>query len=282
MAPDEKSARAAVRLGEVQETLLIPLYGRALETKKRRPLLRDPKAVEMVSSIDYDFARFDGARSLFGSVLRTAIYDEWVRAFLTEHPAGTVVEIGTGLNTRFERLDNGKVHWFDLDLPDAIALRRNFFENDARRSMLPESVLEQGWRRVVQQSPPPYFFVAEAVLIYLEPWQVRHAIGAIARDFPGSRLAFDTAGEWMVKHQGDHDVLKKMAARMQWVCDDPLELETWGLGLRLLESRTLAEPPPRLESRVPWLLRRFGPILFRKRVNSYRMNSFDILVQAKA
>jgi O-methyltransferase involved in polyketide biosynthesis len=281
MAHDhETSTRTAVALGSVQETLLIPLYGRAVETKKKRPLLADPKAVEMVDSIDYDFTRFDGARSLFGSVLRTAIYDEWVRGFLAEHPAGTVVEIGTGLNTRFERLDNHEARWFELDLPDAITLRRKFFEDGARRTMLAESVLGDGWRLAVQKSPPPYFFVAEAVLIYLEPAQVRQAIGAIAREFPGSRLAFDTVGGWMASHQDSHDVLKKMAARMHWSCDDPHELEAWGLGLRLVESRTLANPPPALAPRVPWFLRTFGPIVFRKQVNSLRINLFDVPIRA--
>ncbi|MFX0577052.1 hypothetical protein [Nocardia nepalensis] len=48
-----------------QKSLLIPLYGPAVETGKRRPILRDPKAAEMVEAIDYDFARLDGGRSLW-------------------------------------------------------------------------------------------------------------------------------------------------------------------------------------------------------------------------
>lgn len=40
-----------------------------------------------------------------------------------------MIEIGTGLNTRFESVDNGVVRWLDLDLPDTIELRRQFFAN---------------------------------------------------------------------------------------------------------------------------------------------------------
>lgn len=116
-------------LGEIQETLLIPLYGRAVQTRRRNGLIHDPKAVEMVDSLDYDFSRFDGAKSLIGAALRTLQFDAWVADFLRRHPAGTVVEMGTGLNTRFERFDNGTVHWFDLDLPDVMALRRTFFQD---------------------------------------------------------------------------------------------------------------------------------------------------------
>jgi O-methyltransferase involved in polyketide biosynthesis len=70
----------------------------------------------MVRSIDYDPARYGRGAGGSVTVLRAAIVDYWVRAFLAEHPAGTVAELGTGLNTRFERVDNGQVHWFDLDL----------------------------------------------------------------------------------------------------------------------------------------------------------------------
>ena len=127
-----------VRLGAVQETLFIPLAARARQAQRKHPVLPDPKAVEVLQSIDYDAAKY--GRGVGGSttVLRTAIIDFWVRGFLSAHPAGTVVEIGTGLNTRFERVDNGQVHWFDLDLPDTIELRRALFADTDRRRMVAE------------------------------------------------------------------------------------------------------------------------------------------------
>ncbi|MET9966896.1 class I SAM-dependent methyltransferase [Streptomyces sp. NPDC006356] len=145
-------------LGEIQETLLIPLYARAMETHKRRGMVTDPRAVEMVDALDYDFARFDGATSLLGANLRTLLFDTWVRDFLARHPSGTVVEIGTGLNTRFERLDNGTVHWIDLDLPDVIELRRSFFEDTDRRRMLAASVTDPAWTDEVRRLPGLHFF----------------------------------------------------------------------------------------------------------------------------
>lgn len=114
--------RREAELGSVQQTLFIPLAGRARESERKRPALRDPKAVEMMRSIDFDIAGYaKGWGGAFITVLRTLVFDWWVRQFLAEHPNGTVVELGTGLNTRFERTDNGSVHWVDLDLPDTIA-----------------------------------------------------------------------------------------------------------------------------------------------------------------
>jgi len=78
------TTRVPVMLGDVQETLLIPLYARALETRRERGLVRDDLAQQMVESIDYDFTRFDQPPTLLGSVLRTAIIDRWVGEFLAE------------------------------------------------------------------------------------------------------------------------------------------------------------------------------------------------------
>ena len=102
----------------MQETLFTTLAARARETRKKKPVLRDPKAAEMVASIGERAAKYERGMGAWINVLRTVIFDSWVCAFLAEHPDGTVVEIGTGLNTRFERVDNGRVHWIDMDVPD--------------------------------------------------------------------------------------------------------------------------------------------------------------------
>ena len=181
-------------LGEVQETLLIPLYARACDATSRRPVLGDRRARELVDAIDYDFTRFGGT-SLSGSVYRSSIFDGWAARFLHDHPTATVVELGTGLNTRFDRLDNGQVHWFDLDLPDAIALRRRFFSDSERCRMLAGSVADTDWFDTVAASPPPYLFLSEAVLIYLRDDDVQRTLTQLAHRFPGSLTAFDTAGD---------------------------------------------------------------------------------------
>ncbi|MGF6888667.1 O-methyltransferase involved in polyketide biosynthesis [Nocardia sp. GAS34] len=269
----------AADLGEVQETLLIPLYGRATETGRARPILRDPKAVEMIGAIDYDFGKFDGGRSLFGTVVRTSIIDAWVEEFLDRHPEGTVVEIGAGLNTRFERVDNGRVRWVDLDLPDAMALRSRFFVETERRRMVAGSVLDEAWVEAVKALPGPYFFISEGVLVYLEESDVRRAVALIARYFPGADLAMDTTGRWMIEHQDRHDAMQKVSARMRWVCDDPRDVERWGLGIRLLESGDLSRLPALLRERVP-LARRLGlraaSLVFRQRFGRYRLNRYRV------
>src|ERR1700760_3875946 len=165
-AGSERADQNEVELGQVQETLFIPLVGRAEETKKRRPLLGDPKAVEILESVGFDWSKYSRAGG-WTTVLRSATFDIWVKNFLAENPGGSVVELGTGLNTRFERVDNGAVHWIDLDLPDTIALRRRFFADTGRRRMIAASLADEDWLAAAEQLPGPHFFVSDGVLTYL-------------------------------------------------------------------------------------------------------------------
>jgi O-methyltransferase involved in polyketide biosynthesis len=247
-----------VRLGAVQETLFIPLAARARETQRKRPVLRDPKATEMVQSIDYDAAKYGGGVGGSVTVLRTAIIDFWVRSFLAAHPAGTVIEIGTGLNTRFERVDNGQVHWFDLDLPDTIELRRAFFADTSRRRMVAASVLDQDWLPAVAQSRGPYFFVADGVLVYLPEEQVTATLTRIAEQFPGALIALDTYPKQTFDRQHKLAAKKDIDARWAWACDDPCSLEQ--LGLEVMQSASITRPPRAMRSQLPARYRYLMPL----------------------
>jgi O-methyltransferase involved in polyketide biosynthesis len=248
-----------VELGAVQQTLFIPLAGRARETRKRRPVLRDPKAAEIIASVDFDAEKYGRGWGGGVTVLRTAIFDCWVTQFLAEHPGGTVVEIGTGLNTRFERVDNGQAHWIDLDLPDTIELRRRFFADSGRRRMVAASVLDQDWLPAVRDSPGPYFFVADGVLAYLE--QAPQVIARIARSFPSALIAFDTYSQRTLEQQHKMAARKNIDARWAWSCDDPRTLES--LGLEVVQEAAVTRPPPELRSRLPGRYRYALPLASR-------------------
>lgn len=272
-----------IELGPVQETLLIPLLGRAVETGKTNGLLKDPRAVEILEQLDYDFEKWRGIQSLVGASLRTRLFDEEVGDFLAVYPEGTVVEIGAGLNTRYERLDNGRAHWLELDLPDSMALRRRFFADTERRRMVAASALDTDWLDDVAGLPGPYCFVSEAVLIYLHAEQVETVVRRLGQRFPGSWFLTDTAGAAMVEGQGRHDAMRHLSREswFLWKCDGPERLEAWGL--QLVRSRTFLDAPDALRRRLPLpfrLVARWAPWLIRKKLDGYRINRFALRQQA--
>jgi O-methyltransferase involved in polyketide biosynthesis len=205
------------------------------------------------------------------------MFDEWVKAFILSHPEGTVVEIGAGLNTRFERLDNGRLHWFDLDLPEVVELRRRFFTDGERRTTLAGSVLDADWMATVRQSPGPYFFVAEAVFVYLKEQEVKTALAQIAGNFPCVNIAFDTTSRRAVEGANKDHARRKLGARFTWACDDPREIENWNIGLHLVESRTPVDVPEPLNSRLSLPMRtsfRVFRKLFPNLMKVYKLNLF--------
>ncbi|MET7398719.1 class I SAM-dependent methyltransferase [Dactylosporangium sp. NPDC005572] len=221
-------------LGPVQETMLITLHARALTG--------DPDAARLVGELDYDFGAFaaHGRLTTVFHVLRSTVFDRWTAAFLAEHPQGTVVELGAGLSTRDRRLDNGTARWVFVDLPDAAALRARLLPDGERRHTVTGSVTGDAWAGVVDALPGPFLFLAEGVLVYLQPGEARQAVTVVGERFPGARLALDTYGTWVVRRRGGRSgPLGATAAALRWACDDPRELETWGAGLRLAETTRL-------------------------------------------
>ena len=273
-------SKRAFELGPVQETLLIPLLGRSQVTQQGKGLIDDPRAVEIVNSLDYDFDKWKKSKALAGSVLRTRMFDEDVQDFLLQHPTGTVVEIGCGLNTRFERLDNGQAQWFDLDLPDTMALRRQFFQDEPRRTMITASVLETDWMETVAATGGPWCFISEAVIIYLENAQAKQAISQIAKRFPGAWILTDTTAEKMVAGQSTHDAMRYMSpdSWFRWVCDDPSEIEQWG-SLKLVKSRTFLDADLNLVQFMPGVtgfIVKWLPWLIKGKLEGYRLNRFVV------
>jgi len=273
----EPSGPVEVELGPVQKTLLIPLLGRAEETRSGRGLIHDPKSVEIVDALDYDFDKWRNTGTLVGASIRARIFDAEVSSFLERHPEGTVVEIGAGLNTRYERLDNGRAQWLEIDLPDSMKLRERFFSDTERRTMVATDVLQTEWLEQVSNRPPPYCFVSEAVLIYLDESKVRKVVQNLSTRFPGALLITDTTSAKMVDNQHRHGAMKHLRpdSWFRWKCDDPKNIEPWGL--RLERSKSLADAPTevvRAMSLSYRLLLRWAPFVVRRMVQGYGINRF--------
>ncbi len=223
---------------KIAETLLVALYARAIETQRIDPLLKDERAVEMVEQIDYDFRRYElKGHDQTNAVLRVRQFDGYTRYFLAAHPAAVVVNIGCGLDTRFERVDNGAVEWYDLDLPEVIAFRQKLIPGFERCLAIGCSVLEPGWLSVFDQSPErPHLFIAEGVFPYFAEQQVKQIFIQLAGRFPGCELVTDAMTPFMV---GLHNLklsTTKVEARLYWGLKNGRQPEDWGSGIRLLEE----------------------------------------------
>ena len=193
--------RADLRLGDIQKTLFLPLWGRAEESRKPKPLLVDEAALRIMTQVAFDFSPLTkdiDALTQLGWVKRSLLYDREVRDFLRLYPEGTIVNIGCGLDTTFERTDNGMLKWYDLDLPDVIALRRRFVEETERRRFVAASFLEDDWLEGIEVSGN-VLFMAAGVFYYFEEPEIKAFIVRLADRYPGSEIVFDASSPVGVK-----------------------------------------------------------------------------------
>jgi O-methyltransferase involved in polyketide biosynthesis len=248
-------------LAGVPETLVIPLYMRAAETSRRDAIIRDPKAAAIVADSGYDFTTV--ARAWMTQVdvaVRTELLDETVARFLAEHPRSVVVNLGAGLDGRFERLDDGRVRWFDVDLPEVIAIRRRFFTEQERWQFVARSLLDFGWIDDVARRPDEaVLVVAEGVLHYFPEADVRRLLAVIADRLPGAELLMHSTSPACVSYQPRSRLFRGFRADFAWGIHTARELEGWDSRYRLLAEWPFVDRHPR---RWRWLrLARHLPII---------------------
>jgi len=155
----------------------------------------------IVQRIDYPFAeRFGKGFQLQPQIqaLRALTFDAEVRDFLRDHPRGTVVALGEGLETQFWRVDNGSVTWLTVDLPESVALRRRLLPMAERQEVFAGSALDPKWTERVDRANG-VIITAQGLLMYLPPERVREIISMCANAFPGGTMVFDSLPPWMAE-----------------------------------------------------------------------------------
>lgn len=118
-----------LKFGDIQETALIPLAIKASETARPNARIKDLKAKEIIDTLGVDVSKFDPFLSHEGVVARTIMYRDELKRLLKEYPDALCINLGCGFDDKFSQVDNGKLTWYDVDLPDQIEVRRKVYED---------------------------------------------------------------------------------------------------------------------------------------------------------
>jgi O-methyltransferase involved in polyketide biosynthesis len=226
--------------GTIQETLLLPLWGRAFETQKKNPRLIDERAAEIIKTIDYDFSGIEKTQSMsqHGWVSRSLHTDRMAREFIEHHPEATIVNIGCGLDTTFSRIDNGRIMFYELDLPDVIELRKHFYSDSDRHKSIASSFLETTWFDEIAVREG-LLFLAGGVLMYFTEEQIKGFFIQAADHFKQCEFFFDALSP-MAMNMAKKAVLKKGGMGMSldggWALKPIKTLETWDERIKVVKS----------------------------------------------
>ncbi len=241
------------------ETMLIPLWCRAMETEIPNGIIKDNKSLEIIAQIDYDFSRFQSAEvSRFSVITRTEIIDEMVTAYLESQPEGTVINLGAGLDTRCSRLDNNKMQWIDIDLPEGIELRQTFFHEHERLKFISKSVFDYSW---MEETPKEsVLLIAEGLLMYFEEREVKDLLRRLCDEFKDSEILLETMDPIVVRNSRRHDSITKIDSKVEfkWGTKSARKLASWHQQLQFVNEVYLLDrhkdrlkPWLRLASKIP-------------------------------
>ena len=182
-----------IELGDIQKTLFMPVRARTVETRKKNPLISDKTAIEIIRSVDLDFMNMSkniSEISRISWIARCKRFDMVITDFLRRHPEGTIVNIGCGLDTTDERINNKSINWYDLDLPDVIALRKKFLNESDNRKFIASSFLDSIWFNEIAQDNK-ILSVSTGMFSYFEESVIKEFFLKIANKFCDSELFFD-------------------------------------------------------------------------------------------
>ena len=262
---------AVTELEAVSETLFLPLYALALESRAARPILIDREAVQITEELNRTFATSDRrlhrklARGRFPRTAVTTValrirhFDQVVTTFLEREPEGIIVSLGCGLSNRRSRVDNGTMRWVGLDLPAVIQLRQRYFEDTERFRSIAKSVLEFDWMDRLTDEPGEHFlFVAEGLFPYLPEDGLRDLVTELHRRFPGAELVAEFASRKVARLMSGRLGRGKLRRRFGLSDDvwfhsgltDPREPETWAEGIKLLDEWCYFDES---EPRIDWM-----------------------------
>lgn len=255
-----------INLTGVNETMLVPLYARAIESQKDKPEFIDKTAIKVMDNIDYNFKkRFKTSTNkmnFWGCSARTVILDQETKKYITQNPHATIINLACGLDDRFTRVDNGQIKWYNIDFENIINLREKLIDQHERVTNIASSALDYQWINQIENKEN-ILIIAEGFLMYLNENEVKDLFSEISKNFENVELLIELMSKWMVKNQKVHDTVRTTGATFKWGINESKDFEKICPQYKILTDYNLTD---KMKKYSPIFIRIISPFL-RKRNN---------------
>ena len=227
-----------IRLSGVPETMLQTVYARA-EESRGRGAIHDAKAEEIIEKLDYDFSLADKDTAMHSGVIaRTIVLDRLTKAWLGAHPGAVVVNIACGLDTRCYRM-SGYAHWYNLDLPETMAVREKLLPESGTISQIAMSAMED-WGSEISEQNVQVLIVIEGLTMYLNAKDVQQIFAVISSRFSQATIFVETMNPMIVKRFKEKSI-EGSHAKFTWGIKNGKALAELLPGFRFMEEHSLTE-----------------------------------------
>ena len=227
-----------IRLSGVPETMLQTVYARAKESRGRGAI-HDAKAEEIIEKLDYDFSLADKDTAMHSGVIaRTIVLGRLTKAWLGAHPGAVVANIACGLDTRCYRM-SGYAHWYNLDLPETMAVREKLLPESGTISQIAMSAMED-WGSKISEQNVPVLIVIEGLTMYLNAKDVQQIFAVISSRFSQATIFVETMNPMIVKRFKEKSI-EGSHAKFTWGIKNGKALAELLPGFRFMEEHSLTE-----------------------------------------
>ena len=230
--------REKIKLSGVPETMLQTVYARAKESRGRGAI-HDAKAEEIIEKLDYNFSLADKDTAMHSGVIaRTIVLGRLTKAWLGAHPGAVVVNIACGLDTRCYRM-SGYAHWYNLDLPETMAVREKLLPESGTISQIAMSAMED-WGSKISEQNVPVLIVIEGLTMYLNAKDVQQIFAVISSRFSQATIFVETMNPMIVKRFKEKSI-EGSHAKFTWGIKNGKALAELLPGFRFMEEHSLTE-----------------------------------------
>ena len=217
--------KTKVQVQGVPETMLQTLYARAQESKKPNHHIYDERAIEVVSRLDYDFSKAESDKAMsLGVIARTIVLDKLVGDFLSHYPHAVVLNIACGMDTRCYRMEGKYDRWYNIDLPETMAVRSRFFEEQGPIFQIAKSAMDASYMDDIEYHGEPVLVIIEGLTMYLSEADVKQIFDILDKRFSKAVVLVETMSPFVVKHIKEKSI-EKSAAKFAWGVKNGAALE---------------------------------------------------------
>ena len=262
-----------MNLNNESKTLFIPLYGKAMMSKKNL-FIKDIKAEEIITSIDYDFSKLRQSKwlSMYMSA-RAMIIDEICNDYIANHLDAVIVHIGCGMDSRPLRVTQSYKKWYDVDFESVISLRKNYYSENKKYTMIGKSATDLTWiDEIIPTSE--ILIIAEGLTMYLTEDEIKSIIERLNSRFGKVKILFDAYSKKAVKVSRIKNPVRQMNASVKWGMNEPEDFKKLSKNLVYIRTYPIKHSEENLKGFTKFIFEKI--YCGRISENYYKIFEFDL------
>ena len=212
-------------MNSVNKTLYIPLYGKSYVSRKGL-FLKDKKAEEIWEKEVFSLKGKSKSKWLaYYMGIRSAVFDEWLMQKMREVPNAAVIHIGCGMDSRILRVGAENHKWYDIDFPEVIEARKEYYAESDNYKMIAADVLDGKWLSSIEHRQSA-IVVMEGVCMYLTALEMRNLADSLCANFESVVLILDAYTTFAAKMSKRRNPIKDVGVTEVYGIDTPTAYQT--------------------------------------------------------